>query len=141
MMPHLKRMINKRRRYSHKKLGLAKIGLMDIKLKIKYDITKHQDEKEKYFKQILAIKSKKGKRSIASLISHKHDPKVLELQKKHDAIDAKIKEMKDRSTQAFFRAKKIVEGLKKNKSFVNSNTDRKKTCLNKVKGYKKAFIP
>jgi len=74
-------------------------------------------------------------------MKQKHDPKVLELQKKHDAIDAKIKKMKNRSTKSFFRAKKIVEGLKKNKNFVNSNTDRKKTCFNKVKGFKKAFIP
>jgi len=59
-MPAMKRTMNKRRRYSHKKLGLAKMAVMDIKYQIKLDIKKHEDEKEKYFQKILAIKSKKN---------------------------------------------------------------------------------
>jgi len=75
------------------------------------------------------------------LIKHKYDPKLLKLQAKFDAKESQLKEMKSRSTKAFFRAKNLVEKLKKNKNFHNSSTDRKNTCQNKVLGYKKAFIP
>jgi len=51
------------------------------------------------------------------LIKHKYDPKLLKLQAKFDAKESQLKEMKSRSTKAFFRAKNLVEKLKKKQKF------------------------
>merc|ERR1712195_275705 len=72
-MPALKKRINKYRRYSHKKLGLAKMAVMDLKRSIRVDVKKLQDEKESLFKQITAIKHKKFKKGVVHLIRHKVD--------------------------------------------------------------------